>query len=95
MASLVKKKTSWRQTPQAVDTSISAEMRASEGDTVQNFMPVSLEINETDYFLGKYKLLKFSEGIEKLDSPVADEEVDGTVQDTAFKRARYFYRTLK
>lgn len=47
------------------------------------------------YFLGKCKLLKFSEGIEELNNPVADEEIEKIVEDIPFKRARYFYKTLK
>lgn len=61
---------------------------------MHSFMPHILEINETDYFLGKYKLLKFSEGIEKLNNPVADTEIEKTVEDIPFKSASYFYRTL-
>lgn len=61
-------------------------------------MPHILEINETDYFLGKCKLLKFSKGIEEFNNPVADEEIEKNcwiVEDIPFKRARYFYKTLK
>lgn len=61
---------------------------------MHSFMPHVLKLMK-HYFLGKYKLLKFSEGIEKLNNPVADEEVEKIVEDTPFKRARYFYKTLK
>lgn len=70
-------------------------MRASEEDIVYNFMPYIQEINETEYYLGKYKLLKFLEGIEELNNPVTDEEKEKIVEDTPFKRARWFYKTLK
>lgn len=45
-----------------------------------------------DYFLGKYKVLKLSKRMEKLDNPVADEETN-IVKDTPFERARCFYKT--
>lgn len=44
-----------------------------------------------DYFLGKYKLLKLSEGIEKLDNLVADEETEMLSKIyVPFKRVRCF-----
>ena len=43
-----------------------------------------------DYFLGKCKLLKLLEGMEKVDNPVADEEIEKIIKDISFKRARCF-----
>lgn len=36
----------------------------------------SWELDEMDYFLGKYKVVKLSKRMEKLDNPVADEETE-------------------
>ena len=45
-----------------------------------------------DYFLGKYKLLKWSEETEKLDNPVADGEIEKVVKIYILKRARCFIK---
>ena len=45
-----------------------------------NFMPHTQKLDEMDYFLGKYKLLKWSEETEKLDNPVADGEIEKVVK---------------
>lgn len=47
-----------------------------------------------DYFLGKQKLSKWSEEMEKLDNPVANGEIEKGKKDTSLK-GQMFYKTLK
>lgn len=47
-----------------------------------------------DDFLGKYKLLKWSEETEKLDNPVADGEIEKVVKKIHPWKDQMFYKTL-